>query len=168
MRAIPPDPRHPESSLAETHIDASFVRELADILADTGLSEIEVERGDLKIRVARTLTAAPVAQHVYAAPPSQGPAGYAPAEPAAAGAAAAPVGEQVKSPMVGTAYLQAKPGDPAFVTVGARVTAGQTLLIIEAMKTMNPVPAPRDGVIAAILVADLQPVEYGEPLFVLE
>jgi acetyl-CoA carboxylase biotin carboxyl carrier protein len=148
-------------------IDARLVRELADILSDTGLTEIEVERGDLKVRVARTLTAAPAQTQTFAMPPP--PAAIAAATPGApAPPTAEPAGEPVKSPMVGTVYLQAKPGDAPFVTPGARVSAGQTLLIIEAMKTMNPVPAPRDGVVASIAVGDGQPVEYGEPLIVLE
>jgi acetyl-CoA carboxylase biotin carboxyl carrier protein len=129
-----------------------------------------VERGDLKIRVARTLTAAAAPAAVQAFVPAAAPAPLPAAQPGAAPAAAAatPAGEPVKSPMVGTVYLQAKPGDAPFITVGARVSAGQTLLIIEAMKTMNPVPAPRDGVVAAVLAADAQPVEYGEPLVLLE
>jgi acetyl-CoA carboxylase biotin carboxyl carrier protein len=160
----------------ETEIDAALVRQLADILNDTSLTEIEVERGELRIRVAREITAAPVVQ--YAAAPAQ----YAPAPAAAAAApAAAPAsmpsdpativaksGETVKSPMVGTVYLQASPEAPPFISVGATVKKGQTLLIIEAMKTMNPIQAPRDGVIADILVGDAQPVEFGEPLVTLE
>ena len=155
--------------MADSEIDAGLVRELAAILSDTGLSEIEVERGDLKIRVARTLTAAAAPAPVQSFVPAAAPAPL-PAQAAAAPAAAAPepAGEPVKSPMVGTVYLQAKPGDPPFITVGARVSAGQTLMIIEAMKTMNPVPAPRDGVVAAVLAGDAQPVEYGEPLLILE
>lgn len=150
-------------------IDPKLVRELADILSDTGLTEIEVERGDLKIRVARqvTVAAAPAVQAAVAPMPM---AASTPLPSAAAESAGpAPVdGEAVKSPMVGTVYLQAKPGDEPFARVGAKVSAGQTLLIIEAMKTMNAIPAPRDGVIRAVLVANEQPVEYGEPLVVLE
>lgn len=151
-------------------IDARLVRKLADILTDTGLSEIEVERDGLKIRVARTLTvqavAAPQAPVLHAAP---APAA-ALAAPAAAEAAPAArrSGDEVKSPMVGTVYLQPQPGAPAFVRVGDAVEAGQTLLIVEAMKTMNPIPAPRAGRIAEILVQDAQPVEFGEPLIVIE
>ena len=156
--------------MPDTEIDARFVRELADILSDTGLTEFEVERGDLKIRVARQITAAPAQAVTYAAPAAPVPTSYtAPASaPPAPSSAAAPAGEPVKSPMVGTVYLQAKPGDAPFITVGAKVSAGQTLLIIEAMKTMNPVPAPRDGVVAAVLAGDAQPVEFGEPLVILE
>ena len=151
--------------------DARLVRKLADILTETGLSEIEVEQGALKIRVAKTLTAAPV-HHVAAAAPvavAAAPApAAAPAAPAAAPAAAAPAkGDSVKSPMVGTVYLQPNPGSPAFVKVGDTVEAGQTLFIIEAMKTMNPIPAPKAGKVVEILVEDGQPVEFGEPLIVI-
>ena len=154
-------------------IDTSLVRQLADILNDTSLTEIEVERGELRIRVAREITAAPVVQ--YAAAPAQ--AAPAPATAPAAVPASMPSdpativarsGEQVKSPMVGTVYLQASPEAPAFCQPGDKVKKGQTLLIIEAMKTMNPIQAPRDGVIQDILVGDAQPVEFGEPLVILE
>ncbi|HVI31000.1 acetyl-CoA carboxylase biotin carboxyl carrier protein [Phenylobacterium sp.] len=149
--------------------DARLVRKLADILTDTGLSEIEVEHGELKIRVAKTLTAAPV--HYAAAP---APVAHAPAHaPTAAGPAeAAPAerirGDAVNSPMVGTVYLQPQPGADPFVKIGDTVSAGQTLMIVEAMKTMNPIPAPKAGKIVEILVADGQPVEFGEPLAVIE
>lgn len=153
-------------------IDASLVRQLAEILNETDLTEVEVERGELRIRVARevTVNAAPVQ---YAAAPA--PAA-APAAPVAAPAAmpsdpatiVARAGEEVKSPMVGTAYLQPSPEAAPFVQPGDKVKKGQTLLIVEAMKTMNPIQAPRDGVVAEILVGDAQPVEYGEPLVLLE
>jgi len=150
-------------------IDARLVRKLADILTDTGLSEIEVEHGGLKIRVAKTLTAAPVQ---YAAPPqAYAPApAAAPAAPSAAPAEAVPPArtDAVKSPMVGTIYLQPQPDAPAFIKVGDTVTAGQTLMIVEAMKTMNPIPAPKGGRVVEILVEDGQPVEFGEPLVVIE
>mgnify|MGYP001166163928 CR=1 FL=1 len=149
-------------------IDSRLVRKLADILTETGLSEIEVEHGGLKIRVAKQLGQA---QAVHYAP---APVAAAPA-PAAAPAAAAAVpaaparaaGDEVKSPMVGTVYLQPNPGSPAFVKVGDTVEAGQTLFIIEAMKTMNPIPAPRAGKLLEILVEDAQPVEFGEPLAII-
>lgn len=150
-------------------IDTRLVRKLADILTDTGLSEIEVEHGGLKVRVAKTLTAAPV--HVAAPAPV---AHHAPAPAAAAPAAAAEAapqrarGDTVNSPMVGTVYLQPQPGSPAFVKVGDTIEAGQTLMIVEAMKTMNPIPAPKGGKIVEILVEDGQPVEFGEPLAVIE
>lgn len=152
-------------------IDASLVRQLADILNETDLTEVEVERGDLRIRVAREITvnAAPVQ---YAAAPAAVAAPVAAAAPVAMPSDPATIvaraGEEVKSPMVGTAYLQASPEAPAFVQPGDKVKKGQTLLIVEAMKTMNPIQAPRDGVVAEILVGDAQPVEFGEPLVLLE
>jgi acetyl-CoA carboxylase biotin carboxyl carrier protein len=163
-----PDPKGPAAVEADSAIDTRLIRKLAGILTDTGLTEIEVERGDLRIRVARE-----AAQTVYAAAPAPAPAAYAaPVAPPAAGApASAPAparGEEVKSPMVGTAYLSPQPGSDAFVKVGDKVTAGQTLLIVEAMKTMNPIPAPRAGTVLAILIGDSDPVEFGEPLVVLE
>ena len=146
-------------------IDPKLVRKLADILTDTGLTEIEVEQGGLKIRVARqiTMSQAPV---TYAAPVATiAPTMAAVAPPAAE---AAPRGQDVKSPMVGTVYLRPSPEADAFVKIGDRVAAGQTLLIVEAMKTMNPIPATVAGVILEILVGDGQPVEFGEPLVVIE
>jgi acetyl-CoA carboxylase biotin carboxyl carrier protein len=158
----------PPKAPAADPIDARLVRRLADILTETGLSEIEVEHSGLKIRVAKTLTAVPMA---YAAAPAPLVA------PAAASAAAAvgvepavparASGDEVKSPMVGSVYLQPEPGADPFVKVGDTVAAGQTLMIIEAMKTMNPIPAPKAGKIVAILVEDGQPVEFGEPLAVI-
>lgn len=148
-------------------IDARLVRKLADILQETGLSEIEVEQGDLKIRVVRTLTAAAQAMPVAA------PMAYSAPAAAAAPVAAAPVakdvpqGDIVKSPMVGTVYLQAQPGADPFCKIGDTVTEGQTLLIVEAMKTMNPISAPRAGKVVDILIADGDPIEFGEPLVIL-
>ena len=152
-------------------IDPKLVRALADILKETELTEIEVEQGALKIRVARQLTAAPTV--TYSAAPAAAPVAAAPApaahaETPAAAAPAAVAKDAIKSPMVGTVYLQAQPGTPAFIKVGDKVKAGQTLLIIEAMKTMNPIPSPREGVVAQILVNDAQPVEFGEALVVFE
>lgn len=149
-------------------IDPRLVRKLADILKETELTEIEVEQGDLKIRVARQLTAAPVATS-YVPAPAAAPATAAPA-PAAAPVAEAPkvAKNAVKSPMVGTVYLSPQPGAPAFIKVGDRVKAGQTLLIIEAMKTMNPIPSPKDGVVSEIIVSDSKPVEFGEDLVVID
>lgn len=150
--------------------DARLVRKLADILTETGLSEIEVEQGELKIRVAKTLTAGAAPTHYAPAPApvaAHAPAPSAPA-PAAAAAPARANGDEVKSPMVGTIYLQPNPESPAFVKVGDTVEAGQTLFIVEAMKTMNPIPAPRSGKIVQILVEDAQPVEFGEPLAIIE
>jgi acetyl-CoA carboxylase biotin carboxyl carrier protein len=154
-------------------IDPRLVRKLADILRDTELTEIEVERDGLRIRVARELTAAP-APVTYAAAP--GPVAAAPsaiasapsAPPAMSPPEAPPRGEQVKSPMVGTVYWAAQPGAEPFIKPGDKIKQGQTMLIIEAMKTMNPIPAPRDGTVLEVLVGDAQPVEFGEPLVVLE
>jgi acetyl-CoA carboxylase biotin carboxyl carrier protein len=165
----------PESGDAAQTIDTKVVRKLADILKDTGLTEIEVETGGLKIRVARELTAATPAGAVYqavaAAPVQVAPPAAAPAAPAAPVAEAAPAvaaGDKVKSPMVGTVYLSSQPGADTFVKVGQSVAEGQTLLIVEAMKTMNPIPSPRAGKIVEILVSDAQPVEFGEPLVIIE
>ena len=145
-------------------VDDKLLRKLAEILNDTGLTEIEYDSGDVRIRVAK----AP-AQVTMAAPAYAGPAPSA--APLAAPAAAAKPGDAagtVKSPMVGTVYTAAEPGKPAFIKVGDRVKEGQTLLIIEAMKVMNALPSPRAGTVTQILVSDGQPVEYGEPLLVIE
>ncbi len=157
---------------AAAPIDPKLIRRLADILTDTGLTEIEVEQGELRIRVARQITAA-AAPVAYAAAPAPAavatPAAAPPPAPVAAAPAAEPDrGEAVKSPMVGTVYLQAQPGAPAFIKVGDQVAVGQTLLIIEAMKTMNPIASPRAGTVVKIVVEDSQPVEYGEPLVFIE
>jgi len=158
----------PPKAPAADPIDARLVRRLADILTETGLSEIEVEHSGLKIRVAKTLTAAPM-QMMHSSPMAAA-APVAPAPAAAPAEAAAPVratGDTVNSPMVGSVYLQPEPGAEPFVKVGDTVTAGQTLMIVEAMKTMNPIPAPKGGKILEILVEDGQPVEFGEPLAVI-
>jgi acetyl-CoA carboxylase biotin carboxyl carrier protein len=143
--------------------DARLVRQLADILNETGLTEIEVERDGLKVRVARTLAASTTVL-TQAAPPPASTTG-----PGAPPASAAPAyaGDVVKSPMVGTVYLQPQPGAAPFAKAGDSVGAGQTLLLVEAMKTMNPITAPRAGKILEFLVADAQPVEFGEPLVVI-
>lgn len=143
---------------------ADLVRELAAILNETGLSEIEVERDGQRVRVARAPAPA-VVQTIASAPapvsaPSPTPAPLAEPE-------AGRTGETVTSPMVGTVYLQPQPGTPAYVKVGDSVAAGQTLLLIEAMKTMNPISAPRAGTVLELLVVDAQPVEFGEPLVVI-
>ena len=148
---------------AKMAIDSALVRELAELLSDTGLTEIEVEDGTRKIRVARTITAAPVA--TYAPAPVAVPA------PAAAEAPAAPAAEThanaLRSPMVGTVYLFPEPGAAPFISVGQTVKAGDTLLIVEAMKVMNPITAPAGGTITAILVENAQPVEFDQPLVVI-
>lgn len=147
-------------------IDSALVRELAQLLADTGLSEIEVEDGDRKIRVARTLSAAP-AQTFVAAPAAPAAAAPAAVAPASAPAPADDHANAIKSPMVGTAYLSPDPSAPAFVSVGQTVKAGDTLLIVEAMKVMNAITAPAAGTVKAILVENAQPVEYDQPLVVI-
>ncbi|WP_432207892.1 acetyl-CoA carboxylase biotin carboxyl carrier protein [Ancylobacter polymorphus] len=153
------------------NIDPALVREIANLLSESDLTEIEVQHEDLRIRVVR---AAPT---VYAAPVAVAPApvaAAAPAPAAAAPASAAPVADLSKhpglvtSPMVGTAYLGPEPGAKYFVEVGSVVKEGQTLLIVEAMKTMNAIPAPRAGTVTRIIVENAQPVEYGEPLLIIE
>lgn len=173
-----PQVREPKRKPSKSGIDADLVRDLAKVLDDTGLTEIEVEYGELRLRLARTLTAPPPPSHTHvvhsapAAPTTALPPPVAAAPPAAA--PAAPAAEAaahpgaVPSPMVGTAYLSPEPGAAPFVKVGDTVTAGQTLMVVEAMKTFNPIPAPRAGKITAILVTDAQPVEFGEALVILE
>ena len=153
-------------------IDPNLVRELAAILDDSGLSEIEIEHGELRLRLARTLIAgnahAPAHTHVIHSAPA--PALPTPAPPPAVAPAADAASHPgaVPSPMVGTAYLSPEPGAAPFIKVGDSVSAGQTLMVVEAMKTFNPIPAPHAGKVAAILVSDAQPVEYGEALVILE
>ncbi len=148
------------------NVDMDLVRELAELLAASGLTEIEVEDDDRKIRVARTISAAPVAAAPQlaaapaAAPPSQAPGSDAPA-PAADHANA------MKSPMVGTVYMAPEPGAADFIKLGDTVEAGDTLLIIEAMKVMNPIAADASGTVKAILVENAQPVEFDQPLVVI-
>ncbi len=146
-------------------VDTKLVRELAKLLADTDLTEIEVEDGAKKIRVARTLTAAPAMQHAIAAALPAPTAAAVPAAPAEA--TAAMHANAVKSPMVGTAYLSPEPGSAAFAPVGSRVAEGDTVIIIEAMKVMNAIPATRGGTLTAVLVDNGQPVEFDQPLFVI-
>ncbi len=144
-------------------VDTDLVRELAAMLNDTGLSEIEVEDGERKIRVSRTMTAAPMqfAPAPVAATPAQAAAhSDAPKSATAANA--------LKSPMVGTAYLTPDPEAPAFVAIGQQVKAGDTVLIIEAMKVMNPIIAANAGTVTAIYVESGQPVEFDQPLMVIE
>ena len=142
-------------------VDTNLVRELAEMLNDTGLSEITVEDGERKIKVSRTMTA-------VAAAPVYAPAPVASALPVAAAAAPAVSANALKSPMVGTAYLSPEPDAPAFAAVGDKVSAGDTLLIIEAMKVMNPIIAVNGGTVKAVLVESGQPVEFGQPLMVIE
>lgn len=145
-------------------IDQNLIRELAGLLTETDLSEIEIEQNGVRVRVARTLTV------TAAAPAPVAAAASAAAPQAGAGQSAEPALQPgtVTSPMVGTAYLSPEPGAPAFVEVGSTVREGQTLMIVEAMKTMNQIPAPKAGTVTAILVEDGQPVEFGEPLVIIE
>jgi acetyl-CoA carboxylase biotin carboxyl carrier protein len=144
-------------------VDVDLVRELAELLDATSLTEIEVEHGDRKIRVARK-PGAQAAPQYYASAPQSMPAAALPVEAAPVAVAV----NAVKSPMVGTVYLSAEPGAEPFIKVGATVKAGDTLLIVEAMKVMNPITAPSAGTVKAVLVENSQPVEYDQPLVVVE
>jgi len=146
--------------------DSALVRELALLLDETSLTEIEIERAGLRLRVARNISVAatmpvPVA---HAAPVAI----TAAAAPAAAAADLSKHPGAVTSPMVGTAYWSPEPGAKPFIEIGSKVSVGQTLLIIEAMKTMNQIPSPRAGTVTQILIEDGQPVEFGEPLVIIE
>jgi acetyl-CoA carboxylase biotin carboxyl carrier protein len=157
-----------KDSKGKGSVEQALIRELAELLDETRLSEIEIEREGLRVRVSRQMAvqAMPMAQAApVAAAPAAAAAAAAPA-PAAADPSKHP--GAVKSPMVGTAYLAPEPGAAPFIDVGTRVAQGQTLLIIEAMKTMNHIPAPHAGTVLAVLVEDGQPVEYAEPLAVIE
>jgi acetyl-CoA carboxylase biotin carboxyl carrier protein len=146
--------------------EAAWIRELAAILDQTGLTEIEIQKSDVRVRVARTaLAAAPVA-YAAAAPSAATTPRAVPASDSSA--KAAPPAGALTSPMVGTVYLAPSPGADPFVKAGDKVAQGQTLMIVEAMKTMNPIAAPKAGVVRQILVRDAQPVEFGEPLAVIE
>ena len=159
--------RQPDDTTASkfTSDDSALIRELALLLDETSLTEIEIERAGLRLRVARNISIA-----------ASMPQSYQPAGPAAAPAApgATDLADMAKhpgvvpSPMVGTAYWSSEPGAKPFVEVGTKVSVGQTLLIIEAMKTMNQIPSPRAGTVTQILVEDGQPVEFGEPLVIIE
>ena len=151
--------------MAKFEMDTEFVRKLAAILDENDLGEIEMADGDRRIRIARPKV-------TYAAPPMSAAAtsAVAASAPVAAEAASdlAKHPGAVKSPMVGTAYLAPEPGKPNFVSVGDKVTAGQTLLIIEAMKTFNPIKAPKAGTVTQVLIDNAQPVEFGEALMIVE
>jgi acetyl-CoA carboxylase biotin carboxyl carrier protein len=149
--------------------DSAIIRELALLLDETSLTEIEIEREGLRVRVARNISVAAAVPAAYA--PASVAAAAAVAATAAAPAAALDLAKHpgaVPSPMVGTAYWSPEPGAKPFVEVGTKVSAGQTLLIIEAMKTMNQIPSPHAGTVTQILVEDGQPVEFGEPLMIIE
>jgi acetyl-CoA carboxylase biotin carboxyl carrier protein len=157
------------SSLKPNAAEAAWIRELAAILDQTGLTEIEIQKPDMRVRVSRTSAGPAVA---YAPAAAVAPAAAAAPQPRPQAAAEAkpsgPPAGAVTSPMVGTVYLSPSPGSDAFVKVGDKVAQGQTLMIVEAMKTMNPIAAPRAGSVKEVLVRDAQPVEYGEPLIVVE
>lgn len=146
--------------------EQTLIRELAELLNETGLSEIEIEKSGLKVRVARSIQATSIAATPVSTAVAPKPAIEQPPQVMTADAGAHP--GAVKSPMVGTAYRAPEPGAANFVEVGSVVSEGQTLLIIEAMKTMNHIPAPRSGTVKQVLVEDNQPVEYGEPLVIIE
>jgi acetyl-CoA carboxylase biotin carboxyl carrier protein len=158
--------RQPENpSKTKAGDESALIRELAALLDETNLTEIEIERTGLRVRIARNVSIA------AAIPTSYAPAAPAPAASATAPAAATDLSKHpgmVPSPMVGTVYWAPEPGAKPFIEVGTKVSAGQTLLIVEAMKTMNQIPSPRAGTITQILVEDGQPVEFGEPLVVIE
>jgi acetyl-CoA carboxylase biotin carboxyl carrier protein len=156
--------RQPNDKTTVKSDDAELIRELAALLDETSLTEIELERSGLRVRVARNVT-------VSAAVPSLPQAAVSVVAAAAAASASADLSKHpgvVPSPMVGTAYWAPEPGAKPFVEVGSKVTVGQTLIIIEAMKTMNQIPSPRAGTVTQILIEDGQPVEFGEPLVIIE
>jgi acetyl-CoA carboxylase biotin carboxyl carrier protein len=145
-------------------LEARLIRDLAGILEETGLTEIEIEKSGLRVRVARNISVSAMAPQALSVPHAVPAA--APAKPATETANS--TAGMVASPMVGTAYLAPSPGAAPFVKVGDTVKEGQTLLIIEAMKTMNQIPAPRAGRVVRVIVTDGQPIEYGEPMMIVE
>ena len=166
--------------MTKSSVDQDLIRAIAELLNKEDLAEIEIEQEDLRVRVTRSYPSeAPAYAHApmqYMAPPPAAAAPAAPSAPSGSVPSAAPAASEdlasnpgtLTSPMVGTAYRSPEPGKPAFVDVGTKVSEGQTILIIEAMKTMNQIPAHRSGTVTRILVDDAQPVEYGEPLVVIE
>lgn len=161
-----------ENGAKTTSSEGQLIRELAELLNDTGLTEIEIEKSGLKVRVAKKISvAAPQAYAAVSAPTTIAAASAVAPETKPALSATGDLSKHpgaVKSPMVGTAYRSPEPGAPTFCEVGTKVNQGDTLLIIEAMKTMNQIPAPRAGTVTAILIENAQPVEYGEPLIIIE
>jgi acetyl-CoA carboxylase biotin carboxyl carrier protein len=164
--ASKPKEKSEQKSETKSAVDKELIRELSALLEETGLSEIEIEQAGLRVRVARS------SQVIAAAPMAAPIASAALVTPAGITSAAAPDPAKhpgvVASPMVGTAYLAPEPGARPFVDIGTKVKAGQTLMIIEAMKTMNQIPAPRAGTVIQILIEDGRPVEFGEPLMIIE
>jgi acetyl-CoA carboxylase biotin carboxyl carrier protein len=164
MARQPDDKSAAKSKSDSKSDDSALIRELALLLAETNLTEIEIERAGLRVRVARNIS-------IAASVPSAAVQAVAAPAAAPAAAAAADLAKHpgvVPSPMVGTAYWAPEPGAKPFIEVGSKVSAGQTLLIIEAMKTMNQIPSPRAGTVTQILIEDGQPVEFGEPLVIIE
>ena len=157
--AKPPTPTKPL-------VDHDLIRELSELLDETGLSEIEIERDGQRVRVARNAGRAAPITAAHIAPPAAAPAPIAMSTATSADPAKNP--GVVICPMVGTAYMAPEPGAKPFIEVGSQVKAGETLLIIEAMKTMNQIPAPRSGTVKQILFEDGQPVEFGQPLVIVE
>ncbi|SNY93790.1 acetyl-CoA carboxylase biotin carboxyl carrier protein [Cohaesibacter sp. ES.047] len=158
-------------SKEKNYLDPDYIRQLAELVKDSDLTEIEIEQDDLRIRVARDI----IVQQAAASAPMAAPIAAAPAAPAAsaAPAAAAPAAETSlanaeRCPMVGTAYLSPEPGSAPFIAVGDQIKEGQTLMIVEAMKTMNHIPSTKSGKVTAILVENGQPVEFDEPLVIIE
>jgi acetyl-CoA carboxylase biotin carboxyl carrier protein len=155
--------RIPLGKKAMPNIDSSVIRELAELLTETGLTEIEVEQGGSRLRVARQV----VNSYVADAPMRVAAPAAAPAAEAAPAKPKGPPAGAVTSPMVGTVYVAPEPGKPPFVKVGDKVSEGDTLLIVEAMKTMNPIAAPKAGTVTEICVNDAEPVEFGQTLLVI-
>ena len=149
-------------SKSRTGVDSAAIRELADLLTETGLTEIEIEQRGMRVRVSRGMTHA-AAPAVIAAPSPTA----APASSTEAAKPSGPAAGAVPSPMVGTVYVAAEPGKPPFVKTGDSVKEGDTLMIVEAMKTMNPILAPRGGTISEICVSDAQPIEFGQTLLII-
>lgn len=147
-------------------VDHDLIRELSELLDETGLTEIEIERDGQRVRVARNAGRAMAASAAHIAPPAAAPAPIAMSSPTSADPTKHP--GVVTCPMVGTAYMAPEPGAKPFIEVGSQVKAGDTLLIVEAMKTMNQIPAPRSGTVKQILIEDGQPVEFGQPLVIVE
>jgi acetyl-CoA carboxylase biotin carboxyl carrier protein len=167
MARQPQDKSADKSAANFTSDDSAIIRELAMLLDETSLTEIEIERAGLRVRVARNIS-------VTASMPSNFQPGISASSTSSASITPAAVADMAKhpgvvpSPMVGTAYWSPEPGAKPFIEVGSKVSAGQTLLIIEAMKTMNQIPSPRAGTVTQILIEDGQPVEFGEPLVIIE
>ncbi|MBX9822462.1 acetyl-CoA carboxylase biotin carboxyl carrier protein [Afipia birgiae] len=164
MASSPKEPSTPKQKPAD---ERELIRELAMLLDETNLTEIEIERAGLRLRVARNISIAAAAPVAY----QPAPTAVAPASAPVASATSADISKHpgaVPSPMVGTAYLASEPGAKPFIDVGSKVKVGDTLIIIEAMKTMNQIPSTRAGTVTQILVEDGQPVEFGEPLVIIE